>query len=138
MTPRGQECPRHTTGASLRVDAAVGFLVAILDDDGGVNRESPFLSFSAGDGAGAGHDDGALRDDEAAIWAVSAIDRVFDGVEERGGAREDGSRAEHRAGANLGAFVNAAIATDQGVILDDYGGCIYRSSTPPICAAALT
>ena len=107
-------------------DAAVSFLVAILDDDGGVNRESPFLGFSTGDGATARHDDGALRDDEAAIWAVSAIDCVFDGVEERGGAREDGSRTEHRAGAHLGAFVNAAIATDQGVVFDDYGGCIDR------------
>src|SRR6202034_4152693 len=71
--------------------AQVGFFVAVLDDDRRVEAEAPLCAFAAGDGAGAGNDDGVGRDDERKLFGgadYGAVDEIEDGS----AAGEDGSR----------------------------------------------
>ena len=76
------------------------------------------MGFALADGAGAGDDDGILGNDE---WSFSAgAEHVaFDEIEERRSAGEDGAGGEHRAFAHQGALVDAAIAADEHIVLND-------------------
>src|SRR6185437_14606863 len=86
----------------------------------GVDAEAPFFSLSLVHGAGAGHDDGGFRNDERPV-TIGAEDFAIHHVVDRGSAGEDGSSSQHRAFANDGAFIHAAVAADQYVIFEDDG-----------------
>ena len=100
----------------------IGFFVAVFDDDGSVEGNTPGfcvgMAFAFGDGAGAGDDDSIGRDDEGRLGG-RADDGAIDEIEDGGAAREDGAGGEYGAGANDGAFVDSAVAADEDVIFDD-------------------
>ncbi len=50
-----------------------------------------------------------------------AKDVAIDEIEDRSAAGEDGARREHSAGANDGAFVDAAVAADEDVVFNHDG-----------------
>src|SRR5947209_10468654 len=70
-------------------------LVAVLDDDRGGERDSPFAAGALGDGAGAGDDDRSLGDDER-LLPLGAVDGFADEVVDRGRAGEDRAGGEDR------------------------------------------
>ncbi len=51
---------------------------------------------------------------------------AVDEIEDRGAAGEDGSGGEHRALADDGAFVDAAVAADQHIVFNDDGAGVDR------------
>src|SRR6266446_9664912 len=66
----------------------------------------------------AGDDDGAERDLQRA-FARAAVNLAAHDVVDGSRSGEDDARANDGAGANDGSFVNAAVAADYDVILDD-------------------
>src|SRR5436190_13020566 len=60
----------HCSSSSKQVfelDAGVGFGVAVLHDDGGVDADAPILAGAVGDGARAGDDNRAFGDYERLV-----------------------------------------------------------------------
>lgn len=101
-------------------EAKLGFFVTVFDDDGRVDAEAPFGGLAFVDGAGAGDDDGVIRNDERAI-AFGADDLTVDDVIDRCSAGESGSCGEDGSFADDGAFVDAAVSADEDIVFQDDG-----------------
>ena len=75
---------------------------------------------AADDGLGAGDDHGAAGDDHAAV-GVAADEFAGGGVEDGGGGGDDHAGGDDRTLFHDGALIDAAVAADEGAVLDDRG-----------------
>ena len=131
------------------MDAAGGFVVTVLDDDGAVEVHAAGQGFAVpDDGLAAGDHNRVPGNDDAAVL-VAADELSRGGVEDRGGRCYDDAGGYHRALLDDGALVDAAVAADEGIVLNDggqgarrlkdssdLGACRYVDVLPHLCAGA--
>src|SRR5580698_1846099 len=97
-----------------------GLLVAVFDDDRGVNREPEVLARTVLDSAGTGYNDSPRRDYER-HFGRGAQDGVVREVIDWGAACEDGACGEHSLAADDRALIDTGVSADEDVVLDDDG-----------------
>ena len=97
------------------------FIVAIFDDDGGVEAEAVLAGKWRVDGARAGNDDGVFGDVEDAIDGANDgfVDEVVDGS----GARDNRAGGDDGAAVDVCALVDPRVSADKCCIFDDDGKC---------------
>src|SRR5579863_8597862 len=117
-----------------------GLLVAVLDDDGGVEREAPGIGvgvcFALADCPRTGNHYGVFGDDQ---WQLvgSAENGAVDEIEDGGAAGEDGSGGQDGSLADDGALVNAGVAADEHIVLnDDRAGVNGFKDSTDLCGGA--
>ena len=104
----------------FELDAGAGFGVAVFDDDGAGERETPFLAGGVQYATGTGDDDGVFGDDQRLI-VTRRIDGIAHEIVDWDGAIENGAGSEHGAGFNDSAFVDSRIPTNDYIIFNDNG-----------------
>ena len=113
------------------MDAAGGFIVPILDDDGAVEVHAAGQGFTVPDDGFAAGDHNRVPGDNYAAVLVAADELSRGGVEDGGGRCDDDAGGYHRALLDDGALVDAAVAADEGIVLDDGGQSARRLKDSP-------
>src|SRR5438094_7086287 len=120
--------PSTATGSSVMATSSqvcleqrrrVGFLVAVLDDHGSIEREPPAGGGRAGYGPRAGHDDRPGGNLERSLSGPS-VDLLPHHVGDGRRAREDPPRREHGSPAHDPAPARPADPAQPHVVLHDY------------------
>src|SRR5947209_11936288 len=92
----------------FQLNRALCFIVAVLHDDWGVNREPPFSGLALLDGPRTGHDHCIFRNYERLV-GVGSVDLLAHNVIHRSGTRKDHTRTQHSPRTHLGTFINSAL-----------------------------
>src|SRR6185369_16570257 len=102
----------------LQGGGGVRLRVAVLDDHGGLEGDPPFGPFPFAHGARAGNHDGPGGDLQGAPRGLAVFETPRDVVDRRAAGQDDAG-GENRALAYDRTLVDAAVAADQNVVLDD-------------------
>src|SRR5260221_9229950 len=100
----------------------VGFAIAILYDDRGVQRQSPFCTDWMLYFASTRHDDSLLRNHQRLIVGRH-VHRISHQIIDWSRRVKDGASSEHRAFFHHRAFVHSAIPANHHLIFDDHRHC---------------
>src|SRR5215468_2173015 len=115
---------RYLAQEIFELYGSLGLFVAVLDDDGSIDRQAPVFRRADADPARAGHDDRAGGDFERFV-AFAPVNFAARRVENRRRACQHHAGGQDRALSDERAFVDSAIASDQDFVFDDHGHCAY-------------